>query len=253
MIREEFEVVVVGAGPGRSGERRDARFVRSRDARRRADGRRARRCRARPWRARRTMELLRRWGLEEKAWERSIDVEWQAWACATLADADHGEAVEVGLPTREQALLVSPTSPACLAAGRAGAAARGAPRLLRERACSSAASSSSRSSARSRRRPRAHARRPRRAPPHPRPVRDRRRRRAQPGAGGARHRVRGRRELAERLAVAVPRARSGKLVRDHRYGIYFLDDGRSFLPAGKPDRWVFAMDWDSRGRRALRR
>ena len=34
---------------------------------------------------------------------------------ATLAAADQGEAVEVGLPTREQATLVSPTSPACIA------------------------------------------------------------------------------------------------------------------------------------------
>jgi putative polyketide hydroxylase len=61
------------------------------------------------------MELLRRWGLEQAAWERSTDVEWKAWACETLAAADQGEAVEVGLPTREQAALVSPTSPACLA------------------------------------------------------------------------------------------------------------------------------------------
>src|SRR3954469_10727814 len=61
-----------------------------------------------------TMELLRRFGLERRAWERAIDVEWQAWECATLADADHGRAVEVGLPTREQSALVSPTRPALL-------------------------------------------------------------------------------------------------------------------------------------------
>jgi putative polyketide hydroxylase len=61
------------------------------------------------------MELLRRWGLEQAAWERSIDVVWRAWACTTLAAADDGEAIEVGLPTAEQAALVSPTSPACLA------------------------------------------------------------------------------------------------------------------------------------------
>src|SRR6266545_4029189 len=62
-----------------------------------------------------TMELLRRWGLEQEAWGRSLDVEWHAWACQTLAAADRGEAIEVGLPTREQAALVSPTAPACLA------------------------------------------------------------------------------------------------------------------------------------------
>src|SRR5262249_3612270 len=58
-----------------------------------------------------TRELLRRFGLEDAAWERSIDVEWQARQCTTLADADFGSPVEVGLPTREQAALLSPTRP----------------------------------------------------------------------------------------------------------------------------------------------
>src|SRR5829696_3682014 len=62
-----------------------------------------------------TMELLRRFGLEEAARARSLEVESQAWACATLAAAHEGEAVEVGLPSRAQAALVSPTAPAALA------------------------------------------------------------------------------------------------------------------------------------------
>ena len=61
-----------------------------------------------------TMELLRRWGLERLALERSLEVEWRAWACGTLAAAGDGEAVEVGLPTRAEAALVSPSAPACL-------------------------------------------------------------------------------------------------------------------------------------------
>jgi putative polyketide hydroxylase len=43
-----------------------------------------------------TMELLRRWGLEGAAWDRSLDLEWTAWACPTLADADAGEAIAAG-------------------------------------------------------------------------------------------------------------------------------------------------------------
>ena len=113
---EEFEVVVVGAGPGGLASAVTLGSYGSRDARGRAAGvdldvaagDRA---------STATMELLRRWGLERAAWERSIDVEWQAWACATLAAAADGEAIEVGLPTRAQAALVSPTSPALPGAG----------------------------------------------------------------------------------------------------------------------------------------
>jgi 2-polyprenyl-6-methoxyphenol hydroxylase-like FAD-dependent oxidoreductase len=36
------------------------------------------------------------------------------WHCETLAAADAGVAVEVGLPTRAQAALISPTPPACV-------------------------------------------------------------------------------------------------------------------------------------------
>src|SRR5690349_20242573 len=61
-----------------------------------------------------SMELLRRFGLEDAAWQRSIDVEWQAWQCHTLAAAAEGSPVEVGLPTRAQAALLSPTRPALL-------------------------------------------------------------------------------------------------------------------------------------------
>ncbi len=62
----------------------------------------------------RTMEHLRAWGLEEQLLAGGVDVEWLMWRCQTLSRAAEGSAVEVGLPTRAQAALVSPTAPGCL-------------------------------------------------------------------------------------------------------------------------------------------
>jgi putative polyketide hydroxylase len=61
-----------------------------------------------------TMELLRSWGLEERALGAAMDVEWQALATPTLAEAASGTPVEVGFPTRAQSVVVSPTGPACI-------------------------------------------------------------------------------------------------------------------------------------------
>ena len=60
------------------------------------------------------MELLRSWGLEERALAAAMDVEWRALATPTLADAASGTPIEVGFPTREQSAVVSPTGPACI-------------------------------------------------------------------------------------------------------------------------------------------
>jgi 2-polyprenyl-6-methoxyphenol hydroxylase-like FAD-dependent oxidoreductase len=62
----------------------------------------------------RTMELVRSWQLEERVLAGSVDVEWLMWRCETLARASEGSAIEVGVPTRAQASLVSPTAPACV-------------------------------------------------------------------------------------------------------------------------------------------
>ncbi len=125
--------------------------------------------------------------------------------CATLADADHGQAVEVGLPTREQAAARQPDPPACACPGRARAAAGGAPRLVRERRAR-ARRRTRRAGARRRRRPRAHARRPRQAPPPgPRQVRDRRRRHAQHACG----RRSGSDPRASRTSASASRSCSG--------------------------------------------
>ena len=61
----------------------------------------------------RSMELLRSWGLEERVLSGAVEVDWLMWVCETLAQAGDGTAVEIGLPTRAQAALISPSAPAC--------------------------------------------------------------------------------------------------------------------------------------------
>jgi putative polyketide hydroxylase len=241
MVHEEFDVVLVGAGPAglACAVTLGSYNVETLVVERRPSASTLPRATVA---STSTMELLRRWSLEDAAWERSIDVEWQAWACPTLATADQGQAVEVGLPTRAQAALVSPTSPACLTqdaleplledhlgsfrtvrlerrievvglerrgdggfvltlAGPGGCRRVGAKYVI--------------------------------------------------GADGVRSTVRealgiaseGEEGLATRVAV-VFRGPVWELVGERRYGIYFVDHGSSFLPAGTPDRWVFAMEWD---------
>jgi putative polyketide hydroxylase len=243
---EEFEVVVVGAGPGglASTVTLGSYGVETLVVDRRLSTSTLPRATVA---STRTMELLRRWGLEQRAWERSIEVSWQAWACPTLAAADDGEAIEVGLPTREQAAMVSPTSPACLAQNELeplleehlGSFAstrleRGVELVGLEPASEGGCVLTIAGPAERRRRIRA---------------------RYVIGADGMRSKVRdelgiateGSENLAERLAVLF-RAPIWDLVREHRYGIYFVTDepeGRSFLPAGNPDRWQFATSCSS--------
>src|SRR4051794_4532707 len=62
----------------------------------------------------RSMELLRSWGLEDQIRAGGIpDVEGLGLVTETLASADRGEAVTLGLPTKEQAAVLSPTGPLC--------------------------------------------------------------------------------------------------------------------------------------------
>src|SRR3954452_8139622 len=66
----------------------------------------------------RSMELLRSWGLDDAIRAGGIpDVEWLALVAETLADADRGEAVALGLPTKQQAAVLSPTAPLCAPQG----------------------------------------------------------------------------------------------------------------------------------------
>jgi putative polyketide hydroxylase len=244
-VVEEFEVVVVGAGPGglASAVTLGSYGVDALVVDRRLSASTLPRATVA---STGTMELLRRWGLEEAARERAIDVEWQAWACETLAAADQGEAVEVGLPTREQAALISPSSPACLPQDELEPLMEEhlawLPSTRLERGVELVALERTRDGGHmltlagpgSRCR-QVHAR-------------------FVIGADGMRSRVRhelgiatvGSDRIASRLAILF-RAPLWDLVRERRYLIYFLiggPDGRSLIPSGKPDRWVFAMPWD---------
>ena len=62
----------------------------------------------------RSMELFRSWGLEEAIRAGGVDVEWRGWQSDTLASAAEGSMWPVGLPSREQAAVLSPTTPACV-------------------------------------------------------------------------------------------------------------------------------------------
>ncbi|WP_327010873.1 FAD-dependent monooxygenase [Dactylosporangium sp. NBC_01737] len=61
----------------------------------------------------RTMELFRSWGIEERVRAAGPDVSWQARVARNLTAPD-GVVADIGFPTREQALAVSPTWPACV-------------------------------------------------------------------------------------------------------------------------------------------
>ena len=75
------------------------------------------------------------------------------------------------------------------------------------------------------------------------------------GADGVRSGVREALGIATSGAPEVPhgfgmlfRAPLWELVGEHRYGIYFITEepeNRAFIPAGKGDRWMFAMPWDA--------
>src|SRR3954447_20626691 len=62
----------------------------------------------------RSMELIRSWGVEEAVRAGEVDVEWTGWASPTLASAAGGSPFPVGIPSREQSAVLSPTAPACV-------------------------------------------------------------------------------------------------------------------------------------------
>jgi 2-polyprenyl-6-methoxyphenol hydroxylase-like FAD-dependent oxidoreductase len=59
----------------------------------------------------RSMELMRRFGLEEAVFAGAADVDMRAWVTSTLASTE-GTEMPLGYPSDEEALLASPTRPA---------------------------------------------------------------------------------------------------------------------------------------------
>ena len=189
----------------------------------------------------RSMELIRSWGVEEAILEGGVDVEWQGWESDTLASVAEGSMWPVGIPSREQAALLSPTAPAAVPQDhlepvllehlRSLGSARvhlhtevvgvetvpeGVEVLLRDV-----------------------------------PSGDLRTVRARYliAADGAHSRIREELGIAMRgpdglahVVTAVFHAPLWDVVGDHRYGIYAVTNAEgpgSFLPAGRDDRWVY--------------
>jgi 2-polyprenyl-6-methoxyphenol hydroxylase-like FAD-dependent oxidoreductase len=194
-----------------------------------------------------TMELMRSWGLEEQVREGDLQVELQPWVTETLATARHGHAVDAGFPTREQSALISPTGPA-------GVAQNHLEPVLESRLRSLATARIERDtevvSVENRR------------DEVTLTVRDM--------EGGSERRINTRYLIAAdgvrstvRSALGIPASRSQHLgerlgvlfsaplwdlLGEHRYAIYFITAAERspvFVPAGRPDRWVFATEWAS--------
>jgi putative polyketide hydroxylase len=193
----------------------------------------------------RSMELFRSWGLAADVQARGIDVEWQLWACDTLAQAATGAAVAVGLPTREQSAVISPTGAACVPQDELE------PVLLRHLQALSAARvelgtelvdlATEQESVRAVLRDVATG--------ESRLVRAR----YLVAADGAHSAVRdalgipmrGPDNLTEAV-TALFRAPLWDLLGEHRYGIYSVSHPQvagSFIPAGRDDRWLFGRQY----------
>jgi putative polyketide hydroxylase len=189
----------------------------------------------------RSMELIRSWGVEDAVLDGAVDVEWRGHRSETLATAADGAPWPLGLPTREQAAVLSPTAPACVPQDHlepvllahlrtlghtrvhlhtevAGVESRpeGADVVLRDVASGDV-----------------------------RTVRAR----YVIAADGARSRIRAGLGISMRgpdalahVVTAVFRAPLWDVLGEHRYGIYSVDRADAsgtFLPAGRDDRWIY--------------
>src|SRR5436190_7670472 len=62
----------------------------------------------------RSMEIFRSFGIEDEILAGGVDVEPMMLSCTTLSTAADGIRIPIGLPTRDQAAVISPTGPACV-------------------------------------------------------------------------------------------------------------------------------------------
>ena len=194
-----------------------------------------------------TMELMRSWGLEDQVREGDLQVELQPWITETLSAASHGHAVDAGFPTREQSALISPTGPAGVPQDHLEPVLEGhlrsLPQARVERGTEVLGVQNRHDGVTLRVRDTASG--VERLIPT----------RYLIAADGLRSTVRSAlgirasrgQELEERLAVLF-RAPLWRLLGDYRYVIYFVtaaERSPAFVPAGRPDRWVFATEWDA--------
>jgi putative polyketide hydroxylase len=194
-----------------------------------------------------TMELMRSWGLEDQVREGDLQVELRPLVSETLATAADGRPVDAGFPTREQSALISPTGPAGVAQDHLEPVLerhlRSLPQARVERGTEVLDVENRHHGVTLRVRDIASG--------AERPIRTS----YLIAADGVRSTVRNAlgirasrsEELEARLSVLF-RAPLWEPLGGYRYAIYFLTGApRSpvFVPAGLPDRWVFATEWDS--------
>ena len=200
----------------------------------------------------RSMELFRSWGLEDEIRAGATEVEWLGWACETLAAAADGSPFPVGFPTREQSALISPSAPACVAQDHLE------PVLLRHLS-SLAASRVWQGTVledvwTTAEGVRAHVRD---LASGALTVVDARYLVAADGVHSTVRRalrigMHGPDRLADRIGVQF-RAPLWSLLGDRRYVIYPITSSATastFIPAGGPDRWIYATTWEPERERA---
>jgi putative polyketide hydroxylase len=194
----------------------------------------------------RSMELIRMWGLEAEVRAGAIDASWLMLQCESLARAGAGTAIQVGMPTPEQTVLLSPVEAVCAPQDHLQAVMLN---HLREQAELRVEFATEVVSAEN-------------GPDGVRAV-------LRDAAGGgerivcARYLVaadgahssvrralgipmRGPDHLAE-VVTALFRAPLWDVVGTHRHGIYNVtrpDAMGLFLPAGRDDRWLYGVYWD---------
>jgi putative polyketide hydroxylase len=194
-----------------------------------------------------TMELMRSWDLEDQVREGDLRVELRPLITETLATAPEGRAVDAGFPTRDQSALISPTGPAGVAQDHLEPVLerhlRSLPHARVERGTEVLGVRNRPDGVTLKVRDTASGTERLICAPY------------LIAADGVRSRVRRilpipasrSEELETRLSVLF-RAPVWELLGDRRYAIYFITTAaRSpvFVPAGLPDRWVFATEWDS--------
>jgi putative polyketide hydroxylase len=176
----------------------------------------------------RTMELIRSWGLEDEIRAGGVEVDFLQWIGPSLARVDAGSTHEVGVPTRAQAAVISPTGPLAVAQDHLEPVLekhlRSYPSVTYESGVRVVGLTGSTVTLADKRQIAAHY---------------------VIGADGSRSTVRSLVGIAMPTADDLARYLSAEFraplwerLGAHRYGLYYATDSEAlFLPIGAPDRW----------------